>query len=389
MGPMLVIVFLGFSSISLPLAVLAIEVHEVLGYGPVTAGIVVGIQSFATLAVRHLGGTVTDLHGPKRGVLTGLPCAAAAGLACFAADALAGRPAAALALIFASRLALGVAESLFLTGTMTWGIARLGVARTSRVMAWQGVSIYTAVAVSAPVGLALQARFGFAAVALAATAAPLLGFAVAAMLPGVAPTGHHGPRMGMTRVIGLIWRHGTALLLGGLPLGALAAFAPLYFASHGWSGAGFALTGFGVGYIGVRLTLAGLPERFGGANVSAVSLAVEAAGQVLLVFAADPATAVLGAALTGAGVSLVVPSLGAEAIRRVPPQNRGLAIGGFVAFLDISLGIAAPLAGAIVTAAGYPTLFGAGAAACILALVTVLALRRADAAERSETVAGR
>src|SRR5437870_5351043 len=50
-----------------------------------------------------------------------------------------------------------------------------------------------------------------------------------------------------------------------------------------------------------------------------------------------PAT---GAALTGFGYSLVYPGFGVKAVRRVPPQSRGLAMGAYTVFLDVGLGSA-------------------------------------------------
>src|SRR3546814_8115035 len=47
-----------------------------------------------------------------------------------------------LVILLAGRLLLGCAESLFLTGTMTWAIATVGVQNTGRVMAWQGIAIF-------------------------------------------------------------------------------------------------------------------------------------------------------------------------------------------------------------------------------------------------------
>jgi MFS family permease len=57
------------------------------------------------------------------------------------------------------------------------------------------------------------------------------------------------------------------------------------------------------------------------------------------------ALALAGAALTGFGYSLVYPGLRVEAIRRVAPQNRGLAMGAYTAFLDVALGFGIPALG--------------------------------------------
>ena len=369
-GPLFPVVFGGYLALGLPLPVLALQVHDRLGFDAVTVGWVVGIQALSTVLTRQMAGRLTDTRGPKRAVLLGLPLAALAGLLYLLSDRLADRPGLSLAALLAGRILLGPAESLFLTGTMAWGIARLGPARTGRVMAWQGIGIFGALAVGAPLGLALMARGGFAAVALVATAVPLLALAVAVT---VAPEpGTAGQPMAFSRVLGLIWRQGVGLMLAGVPFAALAAFISLDYAAQGWTGAGLALSGFGAGYIAMRVGFAHWPDRFGGARVAAVSLAVEAVGQMVLWAAPNALVALAGATLTGIGNSLVFPALGVEATRRVPPENRGLAVGGFVAFLDLALGLTGPLAGLLATGFGYPSVFLAGALACCLAIVTLV-----------------
>ena len=69
---------------------------------------------------------------------------------------------------------------------------------------------------------------------------------------------------------------------------------------------------------------------------------IEAAGLGLIWLAPGAAMAAVGAALAGFGYSLVYPGLGVEAVRRAPPQSRGLAMGMYTAFLDVALGFGTP-----------------------------------------------
>ena len=77
---MVLTVFLGFLAVSVPLAALALEVRDHLGFGSATVGWVVGLQSLATLLTRHQAGTLSDQRGPRAAVQLGLPLAAASGL---------------------------------------------------------------------------------------------------------------------------------------------------------------------------------------------------------------------------------------------------------------------------------------------------------------------
>jgi MFS family permease len=69
------------------------------------------------------------------------------------------------------------------------------------------------------------------------------------------------------------------------------------------------------------------------------------------------ALALSGAALTGFGYSLVYPGFGVEAVRRAPPQSRGLAMGAYTAFLDLTLGLAIPALGLLASLAGLGMVF--------------------------------
>jgi len=374
--PFVAIVFLGMLAIGIPLPVLPAQVHGTLGYGTVMVGWVVGIQSIATVLTRQYAGITCDRRGVRTAVLLGLPAAALAGCLYLVSALAPVGPGVSLAILLAGRLLLGVAESLFLTGTMTWAIATVGVQNTGRVMAWQGIAIFGAMGLGAPAGLWLLNAYGFFAAAAAAAVVPLPALAIALLRPGIAPM-PGGPRVAFYRVLGLIWQPGLALAFGAMSFGALAAFITLYYAAHGWAGAGLALSGFAGGYILVRLFFAGLPDRHGGIAVALVSLAIQAAGQLVLFAAGSAATAFVGATLTGIGFSLVFPAMGVEAIRRVAPQSRGIAVGGFIAFFDLAVGLTGPAMGLVAAGFGYPYVFLACAVAALAAMVLAATLRPA------------
>ncbi len=207
---------------------------------------------------------------------------------------------------------------------------------------------------------------------MAALVVPLLALAVVWRARAVPPSATR--RTPFYKVLSAVWGPGLGLALSSVGFGLITAFIALLFAARDWDNASLAFTAFGLAFIGARILFGHLPDKVGGAQVALVCVIVEAIGQ-LLIWKADSATiAYLGAALTGFGYSLAFPGFGVEAVRRAPPQSRSLAMGAYVAFLDISLGISSPLAGALAGAQGIASVYLAGAVAAGLSLVVALRL---------------
>ena len=262
---------------------------------------------------------------------------------------------------------------------MSWGIARAGAPRTGLVISWQGIAMFSAIGAGAPLGLAVQAAYGFVGVSVVTILSPLLAVLIALSQPGVIPGG--GDRVPFYKVIGLIWRPGLVVAFAGVPFAAMAAFLALDYAAHGWAGAGTALAGFGTGYVVVRLIGSQWPGRYGGVLVCGISLVFEAVGQAVLWLAPGPEFALVGAALSGIGFSLVFPSMGVEATKRVPPALRGRAVGNFLAFFDFALGVTGPVLGLVAAHLGFAAVFCAGSVATVAALILVPSVRRMGAAQ--------
>jgi predicted MFS family arabinose efflux permease len=85
-----------------------------------------------------------------------------------------------------------------------------------------------------------------------------------------------------------------------------------------------------------------------------------------------PGLAFAGAIMTGAGFSLVFPSFGIEAVKLVPPANRGSALGAYAAFFDLGFAVAGPVAGVVAGALGFPAVFAAGALSASVAVLPAL-----------------
>lgn len=363
--PVTTIVFLGFMTVSTLLPTVALQVGAHLGFGDMIAGLVVGVQSLATVATRHMAGQVSDRRGPHVAVSRGLPLLALGAVLALASTFTS--PGSALTLLLVSRVVIGFGESLMLTGAMSWGIARAGPERSGRVIAWQGLAMFGALMVGAPLGLALLDHEGFAAVAALATLLPLIALAICRALEPSTPM--PGKRLRFVQVTRLIGRYGLVLACAGVPYALLAAFLGLWFTELHWPGKEVALAAFGAGYVVMRLFFADLPARLGGVRVSVASIMAALVGQMLVAFAPGPAMAILGALLSGLGFSLIYPALGVQLMRITPPASRGAVIGGFSAFFDIAIGVSGLVGGLIAVRAGYQAVFIAAAVAQIAALI--------------------
>src|SRR6202167_1296778 len=365
--------FCGYLSVGLPLPVLPLFVRDKLGFSNLIVGVVIGIQFLPTVLTRGHAGRVIDNQGGKRSALQGAIVSGLAGLLYFIAAMPRLSPTASLATLLIARLIAGFGEGQFVTGCVSWSIAFVGPQRAGMSMSWTGIAMFAALAIGAPIGMALYHSYGLEVAMISCLVGPLVAAAIA--ISATSYTSTSGLRLPFYRVVGQIWREGLGLMLQGVGLSGLAAFASLYFAAHGWGHAGLVMTAFGVGFIFVRLVLGHLPDKISGYRVAFWSLAVEAIGQVLIWRAPHELVALAGTLVTGFGCALVFPALGVEALKRVLPANRGSAMGAFVAFLDIAYGVAGPAAGLVAGLFGYAAVYLLGAASAILGAVLVLISR--------------
>lgn len=357
--------FLAYLVIGMQLAVLPPFVHGELGFGAVLAGLVISTQYVATLLSRGFAGRTSDTSGPKRTALIGIVACGVSGLLMLAASMLQAWPAAALAVMLLARLALGMGESCVATGCIMWGIGRVGEQHTAKVISWNGIATYGALAAGAPLGVWLVALGGFRMIGVAALVLMVLAMALAWSRPAVAAQA--GERLPMRHVFGRVAPYGMGLALGSVGFGVIATFVTLYYASEGWSGAAPTLSLFGVCFVGVRLVLGWTIASFGGYRVALASLLVECAGLVVLAHATHAAIAMAGAALSGVGFSLIFPALGVVAVERVSGSNRGAALAAYSVFIDVALGVTGPLGGWIASAGRYGAMFLVAAAFALAA----------------------
>ena len=374
LSPIMASVFVAFLVTGIAMPVLPLYVHDGLGLSTFVVGLLAASQFATSLVSRPMAGRHADRRGAKHAVIVGLVAAGAAGVLYLVSLQFVSQPVTSVTILLLGRALLGVGESFVITGAQTWGFVLSGPKNTGKIIAWAGTAMWTAFALGAPAGTMLYASHGFTAIALATTFVPLAALALVARLPQTTPTAH--ARSGMAKVVAAVWLPGVGVALSSAGFGAMTAFVSLLFAVRGWT-VWPAFTVFAGVFILARVFFGHAADKIGGAKIALICVLIEAAGQALIWLAPWASLALIGAGLTGFGWSLVYPGFGIEAVRRAPPENQGLAMGAYTAFLDLALGIASPMLGLIAGAAGLGAVFLTSAILVLFAAVIAAWLVRA------------
>jgi MFS family permease len=364
--PVVGFTFVAYLCIGIPLSILPSYFHQRYGVSAVFAGLLVSLQYIATFASRPRAGHMADTIGPRKTVRYGLLSCAASGAFVLLAAMLHRSFGLSLFSLVLSRLTLGVGESMSSTGAIMWGIGRVGPENTAKVIAWNGVATYGALAIGAPLGAILEHRWGFSSVGALVLVVSAASYVLATSM---APTKiYHSEPVAMRKILFGVTPYGLALALGSMGFGVIATFITLYFAQLNWQGAALSLTVYGVAFMAARLTCSGLIDRLGGFPVAVVSFVIEAVGLLMLGLGHTQMLAYIGCGVTGLGFSLIFPALGVEAANAFPSSVRGSVLGIYSAFVDFSLFLTGPLAGLVISMYGYSAVFLGAAGAVFVSL---------------------
>ncbi|WP_339532445.1 MFS transporter [Pseudomonas mucidolens] len=366
--------FIAFICIGLPIAVIPGYVHEQLGFSAVVAGVTIGSQYLATLLSRPMAGRMSDSVGTKRAIVLGLSGILISGVLTFLATLLQDLPNLSLGILIIGRLLLGVAQGLIGVGTISWCMGQVGAEHTARSISWNGIASYGAIAIAAPLGVVMVTRYGYPSLGLALALLAALGLLLIRKKPSVPVV--RGERLPFWAVFGRIAPFGTSLCLASIGYGTLTTFITLFYLSRGWAGAAWCLTVFGICFILARLLFISSINHFGGFHAAIACMSLETLGLVLLWLAPSTSVALIGAGLTGFGLSLVYPALGVEAIKQVPNSSRGAGLSAYAVFFDLALAIAGPLMGAVALNLGYAWIFFCAALLSVSGLGLTLLLKR-------------
>ncbi|EIG8342172.1 MFS transporter, partial [Salmonella enterica] len=177
--------FASYLTIGLPLAVLPGYVHDAMGFSAFWAGLIISLQYFATLLSRPHAGRYADVLGPKKIVVFGLCGCFLSGLGYLLADIASAWPLISLLLLGLGRVILGIGQSFAGTGSTLWGVGVVGSLHIGRVISWNGIVTYGAMAMGAPLGVLCYAWGGLQGLALTVMGVALLAILLALPRPSV------------------------------------------------------------------------------------------------------------------------------------------------------------------------------------------------------------
>ena len=223
-------------------------------------------------------------------------------------------------------------------GALAW----LARCISGRVISWNGIVTYGAMAMGAPLGVVFYHWGGLQALALIIMGVALVAILLAIPRPTVKAS--KGKPLPFRAVLGRVWLYGMALALASAGFGVIATFITLFYDAKGWDGAAFALTLFSCAFVGTRLLFPNGINRIGGLNVAMICFSVEIIGLLLVGVATMPWMAKIGVLLAGGGVFAGVPCIGRSGGKSGSAAKSGGGAGnlhriyGFIAWRDRTTG---------------------------------------------------
>jgi MFS family permease len=308
-----------------------------LGGTSAQIGLIIGLFAFMAMILRPPSGWLIDTRGNRPILLVGMGIFLLASLGYILTSSIHA--------ILALRLFHGMGMGLFPTAA-TVVVAELAPpARRGEAMGWFGIANSVGLVIGPTVGPVVASRLGFSALFLTAAGVAALGLTCILMISSIAnrPAPAQGlplPRDFFSRAALL---PSAILMFLYLPYGTVVAFIPIIATQRGLTNPGLFYTVFAVAMLLVRAKAGELSDRRGRAFVILPGMLLAALAMGVFGATSGPGGVLAGAGILGVAFGSVQPALMALTTDRVPPEERGKAMGTF--YTAWELGIAAGAAG--------------------------------------------
>ncbi|MDQ8141184.1 MFS transporter [Chryseobacterium sp. CFS15] len=359
--------FVGYFIIGLSLSVLPIFISKSLGYSLLIAGMVISLQYISTFFLRAYSGKVIDGKGPKPAVLFSMLSFSLTGIFLIFAYYFKFSPILSLSFLIITRLLTGCAEGMVGASPINWAIMALGEKHTAKIISYNGVACYGALAIGASLGIVIEHAYSLYGIGILSIILGIIGFFFAKTKENKTNT-NPKENQSFWKVLGKVAPFGVCLALGGIGFASISTFITLYYNYFQWNNGALCLSVFGGLFVAGRLVFSNVINNYGGIKVAIACLFVETIGLLIIAFATNAQMALVGAGVTGLGFSLIFPALGVVAIKSVSPSSQGSALAGYGLFIDISLGVAGPIIGSVADFFGMQFIFPFSAAMVFIGL---------------------
>jgi MFS family permease len=351
--------FLGFSAIGMTIQVMPAYAHERLGANAITAGLAVTIGSLATMISRPVSGRFADQSGGRRVAMTGAILGLIGGIGHVVATN--------LPVLVVARLFLGAGEGALFTGSVGWILAHTEQSQRGKIAGHFGLSMWMGLAAGPMLATALLTIGSYRNVWIAATVIPMLSWMLVASTQREGHVSSGGPTIRRALFPRAAWVPGASGVFASIGYGIIAAFLVPRFAALDFAGQNFALTVFGIAFMMTRFLGSGYAARFGGRRVLLSAFLIESAGLAGLFLTRVEWLAFASTALTGAGLSLLIPSVTSLVTEAADPRERTAALGAVTSAWDLGVAVGGPLGG-LVAGASDAGPFALGAVAALIAI---------------------
>jgi MFS family permease len=351
--------FLGFNAIGMTIQVMPAYAHERLGANAIVAGLAVTIGSLATMFSRPISGRIADQSGGRRVAMAGAILGLVGGVGHVVATN--------LPVLILARLFLGAGEGALFTGSVGWILAHTEQSQRGKIAGHFGLSMWMGLASGPMLGTALMAIGTYRDIWIAAAIIPMLAWVLVASTQPEGPVSSGAANIRRALFPRAAWVPGASGAFASIGYGIIAAFLVPRFAALDFAGQNFALTVFGIAFMTIRFLGSGYADRFGGRRVLLSAFLVEAVGLFGLFLAHVEWLAFVSTALTGAGLSLLIPSVTSLVTEAADSRERTAALGAVTSAWDLGVAVGGPLGG-LVAGASDAAPFALGAVAALIAI---------------------
>lgn len=322
--------FFFYASFYLILPVMPLYVAA-MGATSFQIGLIIGLFAMMAMVLRPPTGWIIDTRG-CRVVLV-------AGMAIFLLASLGYVIARSVGAVLALRLFHGMGMGLFPTAATVVVAEVASPARRGEAMGWFGIANSVGLILGPAVGMPIAAGAGFRTLFLVAGGVAMMGLVCIGMLPriGRVPAQIARPPRPQDFFSRAAVLPSFLLLFLHVPYGAMLAFIPIVAADRGLGNPGTFYTAFALAVLLIRAKAGHVSDRRGRVAVIIPGLLVAGVAFAILGLTSGRIWVLVGAAIYGLGFGSVQPALMALTADRVPPEERGKAMGTFYTAWELGI----------------------------------------------------